>query len=496
MYLDHIQPAFPLFRRPVLFEHFSKGLLPTDLLAVMMALAARFSPRAGLFLDLNLDGWEALLNCSLTQQPSERASTLDLNAVKREFLVALFEYTRSPGLRAWKQAGVMTRTAIGHGLHNMDSPGNQRLLGEDEAEECRFVWWCIWKLDGCFNGVALTPLCTDDRFATTYLVSTTVSDFTMGKTQPSSRTRLDLSISGLEQFLRRMNSLDTVALETLCLYFAGLIREYHTLRCRMSTAPDECRQGLRNIRSTCHIIRNCIPAWFLRPQRNYGKQESPREHRVRLMALLEYNILGINCHLPLAEDDGGTNPLDLDRWQQCVGFAQEMVELFRCWDVSYDTHVDPMITCAMWYVSVLLAIHAMAARLINSPLNGERRQMETALAYMVSALRRFSTWWGIAEKLLDSIEQLWKWTWLDIDWPGMQDLVEQLRTLLDPNSPEPTLIHIAFPDMIYESSHIPPAAPGAFPSELLCADRQPPVRPDSTSTGSGLWKRVPMSLCQ
>lgn len=110
--------------------------------------------------------------------------------------------------------------------------------------------------------------------------------------------------------------------------------------------------------------------------------------------------LGINCHLPLAEDDGGTNPLDLDRWQQCVGFAQEMVELFRCWDVSYDTHVDPMITCAMWYVSVLLAIHAMAARLINSPLNGERRQMETALAYMVSALRRFSTWWGIAEKLL------------------------------------------------------------------------------------------------
>lgn len=110
--------------------------------------------------------------------------------------------------------------------------------------------------------------------------------------------------------------------------------------------------------------------------------------------------LGINSHLPLAEDDERTDPLDLDQWQQCVGFAKGMVELFRCWDVTYDTHVDPMITYAIWYASVLLVIQAMAASSTGLPINAGRSQMEASLPHMIGTLRRFATWWGIAQKLL------------------------------------------------------------------------------------------------
>jgi hypothetical protein len=110
--------------------------------------------------------------------------------------------------------------------------------------------------------------------------------------------------------------------------------------------------------------------------------------------------LCINCHLPVEEVREPGLPLDLGLWQQCVGYAQKIVCVFQHWDVSYDTQVDPMVTCVLWYTCVVLAIQAMSASLVNRGTNIERMHQETALDNLVDTLRRFSTWWTIPEKLL------------------------------------------------------------------------------------------------
>jgi hypothetical protein len=290
VYFDHIQPAFPLFRRKVFFHDLSQGLLSVDLLAVMLALAARFSAQARLFRDLELDGWRKVLSYSQSCHLSTSSDVLDLNTVKQECLLAVFEYAHSPGLKAWKQAGVMTRAAIGYGLHKVEDLSNRRSFTDAEMEECRFVWWTIWKLDVCFNGLASTPLGLDDRFTNTYLVSTTIEDFTAGNVQPSTKTRLQFGLQGVEQSLQLLGFARIVDLEALAVYFTALLREGHTLRCQMSTAPNECRENIKILRSACNIISICFPAWFLNPQRNVERQEGSDNHRVRLMTLLQFHM--------------------------------------------------------------------------------------------------------------------------------------------------------------------------------------------------------------
>jgi hypothetical protein len=290
VYFDHIQPAFPLFRRKVFFHDLSQGLLPVDLLAVMLALAARFSAQARLYRDLDLDLWKKVLTYSQACHLSTSSDVLNLNTVKQECLLAVFEYAHSPVLKAWKQAGIMTRAAIGYGLHKLEDLSNQGSFTDAEMEECRFVWWTIWKLDVCFNGLASTPLGLDDRFTNTYLVSTTIDDFTTGNVQPSTNTRLQFGLQGIEQSLQLLGFARIVDLEALAIYFTALLREGHTLRCRMSTAPNECRENMRILRSACNIISTCFPPWFLNPQRNVERQEGSNNHRMRLMTLLQFHV--------------------------------------------------------------------------------------------------------------------------------------------------------------------------------------------------------------
>lgn len=172
----------------------------------MLALATRFSPNTRLAQQTDYRHWQAILSQSgprCETETSTRPGTIDLNAAKKECLLTVYEYIQFPGHKAWAQAGRMTRTAIGCGIHQIDSPKMKCDMTEEEREECRFVCWTIYKLDASFNGIALTQLGINDNLICTFLPSNSIEDFTADKLCPSSKEFLQTGPRGFEHVLRR-----------------------------------------------------------------------------------------------------------------------------------------------------------------------------------------------------------------------------------------------------------------------------------------------------
>lgn len=285
---------FPLFREPVFYQDIIYGRVPRELLAIMLALAARFSPNIRLAQHTDYRHWQAILSQSephCETETSTRPDTIDLNAVKKECLLAVYQYIQFPGHEAWSQAGRMTRTAIGCGIHQIDSPKMKCDMTEEEREESRFVWWTIYKLDTCFNGIALTQLGINDNLICTFLPSISIEDFTANSLRPSSKECLQTGPRGFEQVLRRDQPDQDVDCESIYVRITALLRESHVLRCLLGlNFRAEHRDQLSNIVSACHLIQSSLPGWFHGPARRIEQQEAPHQHRRRLEMLLQFNV--------------------------------------------------------------------------------------------------------------------------------------------------------------------------------------------------------------
>lgn len=257
----------------------------------MFALAARFSVQAQLSRIQDIETWTNLLASSDLALSPNPPDDITYNMVKTRCLTAIFEYSQSPSLKAWMEAGHMTRAAIGLGLHTLDRIGRPDIFTEAELEERRFVWWTVWKLDCCFNGIALTPLGTDDSIMRTYLVSTTPEALTRGEIAPCSRSLLDATLPGIESSLHEMCSDTVVDVGRVGMYINALLRATHVLRARLAIQPKPgYDEKLAQISSMCSNLREMFPKWLFDPSRNIERGESPPEHRDRLGVLLEFNL--------------------------------------------------------------------------------------------------------------------------------------------------------------------------------------------------------------
>lgn len=267
----------------------------------MFALASRFSPQPHLSSFRNIHAWRSLLTNVNTPLSCPGSVVHDLNVVKKECLTTIFEYGVSPGPCALMQAGVMTRAALAQGLHRIDDRKYIGDLPQTDLEERRYVWWLVWQLETMSNGITMMPPGTDNSFVKTFMVSTSIEEFTNGLTGTCSQTPLNGGIQGFRTFLAGVRSESNVAMENVKLYIVWLLRETHAVHCRsvihLSTQDYD---RLSQIREACYLISSCYPDWFLNPSRRQEKYEKFSEHRQRLGCLLEFNMYVILTPLKCA----------------------------------------------------------------------------------------------------------------------------------------------------------------------------------------------------
>jgi hypothetical protein len=188
--------------------------------------------------------------------------------------------------------GVLARMAYSCGLHQVDSPSNVAQISEGEREERRYVWWAIWKLDTYSNCIASTPFLFDQDNICTYLVSTSVEDFTAGNIMPSTQTLLATGPGPLTRMFDHLEFTDASDGQKIYVIVNCLLREASTIRRQLAlnATPVICDR-LATLKNTCSYIRLALPTWYTHPVRKISPEEKPAAHRLRLETLLQLHTL-------------------------------------------------------------------------------------------------------------------------------------------------------------------------------------------------------------
>lgn len=267
---------------------------------MIFALAAKFSLEPGVETLSNPKCWlsgaayvEGVLEDG---HEDDGEQPVELNDIKTAFLTSLYEYTHLPGRKAWIRMGVLARMAYSGGLHQVDGPKSVASLSEGEREERRYVWWAIWKLDTYSNCVASTPFLFDQDNICTFLVSTSVDDFTAGNIKPSTQTLLAAGSGPLTRMFDHLKFNDASDAQKIYIIVNCLLRESSTLRRQfaLNATPAICDR-FATLKNTCSYIRLAFPTWYLHPVRKMSPEESSVAHRQRLETLLQLHTFVFLC---------------------------------------------------------------------------------------------------------------------------------------------------------------------------------------------------------
>ncbi|KAF9895306.1 hypothetical protein FE257_000210 [Aspergillus nanangensis] len=420
LYFDHIQPIFPLFRKPVFYQQLITHGVPDMLLAAMFAISSRFIPPRRmdeLFSAMSNPGDHF---SHIAQQKLERRLKanypITLIDVKVACLLALYEYTKSPSRQGWVLVGNAVRLALMAQLHQVDCLDSRASGSPGEMEEWRFVWWTIWRLDCTVNVTACTPFGIDRQMIGTNLVTTTVEDFTAGNVE-----------AGVSIF----PEMDPVKFWTspagpqLCdagdgfnthLFATSLLRAVSECQQRLNIKPseDEIKRiaELDDILSSVHCI---LPDSFFHSRRQ--ETEGVHSHRLRLETIVMLNTAQLIIHEPV-------NPLmmtmalppdsrtvSLKSWQDSITFARAIADVLNGWPPNYFAVSDPIISCAIWHAYCGLTLYGMSG--LKASTSGST--VEESLHILRTSLEKYTTYWPIARVLQDSLQIMQAWSWATVD---------------------------------------------------------------------------------
>ncbi|KAJ5383897.1 Transcription factor [Penicillium concentricum] len=273
LYFEHIQPAFPMFRKALFYDELSANMIPPALLYSMFAVSSRFA------------GTSCYTDSGSPTQPQEyfdaaykgfrqemdRNRPVELNDVKTACLLALYDYTSAPSRRAWLLVRDAMSLALAARLHEIDSLDSLHEFSDAEKEERRFVWWTIWKLDSTVNVSTVTPFGIDCRMIGTALVSTTVQNFTANALGPIIPVIPEMDPVKSWSSILAPNLQDTGDGFNTHLYAVSLLRAVSECQQRLNAklCPEEIGRAdtLNRILSSLHLI---LPDCFFSPTVRYG----------------------------------------------------------------------------------------------------------------------------------------------------------------------------------------------------------------------------------
>ncbi|EED14952.1 conserved hypothetical protein [Talaromyces stipitatus ATCC 10500] len=450
LYFDHIQPSFPLFRKPVFYADLIANNIPDMLLAAMFAVSSRFLPSrqvCKLFGD-NSQPWDDFSRIAQQAYQDEilKNDPVPLTVVKVACLLALYESTKAPSRQGWLLVNNAVRLALMAQLHQIDTRDFPVTVSAAEKEEWRFVWWTVWRLDCTLNVTACAPFGIDEQMIGTALVSTTVEDFTCNIVQTTTFPSIP--------------EMDPVKFWTspggpqVC--DAGDGFNIHLFATSLLRAVSECQQRL-NIKPTVEDIKRVaalvdilaslhliLPDWFFEPSRR--DTESVYCHRIRLEIIIMLNTARLIVHEPLRQliqamdlsPNQNSHTVSLESWCDSISFAEAIARVLDSWPSAYFAISDPIITCAIWHAYCAMTLYSMSG--LESSTSDARTQ--TSLESLRISLERFTTYWPIARVLQGSLQEFRAWSWATLDVRRIVLLIHHIRTALSPFASDPGKVDV------------------------------------------------------
>ena len=207
-FFEHIHPTFPIFRyNPVLPLNLSRT--SDRVRSILCAMSAKVLGPVSFWSAASADLLLKELMKDATIEDSMPGDPQALDSFRAACLLAFYGFHQCPGQNTWMRISLLTRKAYQFELHQIDhgddiSKFGDKFMTEDEIEDWKQVWWCIYCLDSYSSFSTGTPYLVELESLNTSLPEPlTVSSCGVPREQPNPLL-LSPEISGLWEITRRV----------------------------------------------------------------------------------------------------------------------------------------------------------------------------------------------------------------------------------------------------------------------------------------------------
>lgn len=320
-----------------------------------------------------------------------------LIAFQQSCLLVFYRFHQRHGEDAWEHVSSLARKAYRMGLHQLDSADAHPPLeadspGFDEADEWRYVWWCIYCLDSYSNIVVATPFVVERESIRTALVATSLEG---SQTSLGTQKRfLPPDTRSLWKVSGEMGRNNTPgAYFNMHIVTTTLLREAATIyRLRRQSTSETLYDRHSRFEDHVSAVILSLPPEFLSETRNVFANETSVSHHARLICLLHLRTARLLNAMVLGTDELAWTHC----FQQTLPYAQDIVAIVRQWDSRYCSTVDPAICFIVFSVLVLLHLHCICDE--NAQFEILER-LETEKTLLLLFLDQFGRTWALPRSL-------------------------------------------------------------------------------------------------
>ncbi|KAL2866511.1 NAD(P)-binding protein [Aspergillus lucknowensis] len=420
-YFDLFQDASPIHSKELFFRRYQSSQCSEDLVSAMVTITAKLigftTENDGLDLDAGLD---FLLSSSLLGEDLiGEAPSLD--QFRKAYLLAFYEFHQFPGHLSWLRISRVSRMAYRIGLDRLDHIRTRyadwRVLSDEDIQEWRSLWWCIYRVDSYSNMASGTPYLIDDALINTSLSRSLAQAQATHSTQklylrPDAEQLSKLLLAAPSDPDTLLENIHNITVATV--RQAGSLLRKHLLRSR-----EKILAQVASIERLVATVRLALPAGWLSPRRNAFSNESHVAHHARLITIAHLRMAQLllalaSCDLqPQGADDdgnGGGGGKWRGSWQHVLEACQDIAAVAEQWDSAYCLAVDPAISLTIFTALIFLDLHRKTATVAmgDDHTNTFRPGIDHAITILHLQLRSFGQFWTIARLLrlsFDSFSQ-------------------------------------------------------------------------------------------
>ncbi|KAI1501855.1 hypothetical protein F5X99DRAFT_418275 [Biscogniauxia marginata] len=399
-FFDEVHAAVPLFQKAKFLRLYDDGLVHRDLVTTMVAVTAKILGPVSYWRADDVDKCiNALLNTTSFERDLSSNFCASLDEFRQECLLVYYEFHQFPGPSAWMKISQLTRRAQVMGLNQIDNPElcsafDSSLANQDEIEDWRCLWWCIYTLDSYSNISSGAPFIIDlDSINTALIRRSSNGDGDV----PSSMPKLFLP-DEMDQLWKTTQDIISSGCAVDCnihMITTTMLRQAGNLL-RLRTEGKRLPSRTASLKSSLATLRLSLPPRYLNPARNVLGAETNADHHTRLTNILHMHMARFVLALPrdMAIDETEW----MDNWQQSLETCQDIVLAVEQWNNRFSPRVDPAICFIIFLALNMLELHRRSIILDStSPLLANIVQGQNVLLLF---LEQFSSMWAVPKVLI------------------------------------------------------------------------------------------------
>ncbi|KAI0019448.1 hypothetical protein F4780DRAFT_445767 [Xylariomycetidae sp. FL0641] len=433
-FFDEVHTAVMLFQKQRFMQMYEAGAIQRDLIVTIVTITAKVLGPISYWRDEDVN---LCMDGLLKAAPSEdnlSDSQASLDRIRQECLLAYYDFHQFPGPRSWTRIGRLTRKAYSLGLNQIENPGlcsafNAAITTEDEIEDWRYVWWCVYCFDSYSNITSGAPLVIELEGINTALVRRSYAEDIAA---PFSMPKLQLpdDIDHLWSTTQEVLSSGCIVNYNIHMVTTTILREAGSLF-RLRTEGKRLPSRTANLKSAFTPLRLALPPRYLTPARNVLRAETSADHHMRLTNILHLHMVRIVILMPpdIRNDESGW----MDKWQQILEACQDVVQVIEQWNNHFSPRVDPAICFIIFFALCLLNLHRRSMQDTSGPLLANLRQGENVLRIF---LEHFSSIWTLPKFLLEQYRKTP--TEVPVNYHEVDSILSNMRTPLHPKNPKNT----------------------------------------------------------